>query len=125
MKKFKFSKRSKKSLKGVHPSLVNVMTLALGLSEVDFIVTEGVRSEGRQRKLLKAGKAQTMESKHLTGHAVDVAAYVKGKVSWKWKHYYKIAEAVAEASNRLGVSTTWVGSRTFKDGGHFQLTYRL
>ena len=122
MKKFKFSKRSKKSLKGVHPSLVNVMTLALGLSEVDFIVTEGVRSEGRQRKLLKAGKAQTMESKHLTGHAVDVTAYVKDK---KWKHYYKIAEAVEEASNRLGVSTTWVGSRTFKDGGHFQLTYRI
>jgi hypothetical protein len=121
--KLKFSLRSEQNLVGVKPDLLRVVRRALELSDVDFGVTEGVRALSRQRDLFATGKSRTMNSRHLTGDAVDVVAFAGGKVSWEWEHYEKIAAAFKRASVELGVSIEWGGDwKTFKDGPHFQLS---
>lgn len=78
--KFRFSRRSEKNLEGVKPQLVAVVRRALELTEVDFGITEGLRSKYRQKQLVAEGKSQTMNSRHLTGDAVDVVAYIGSQV---------------------------------------------
>ena len=119
---FKFSQRSIKNLEGVNYKLRMVVERALSLSEVDFGITEGVRSLERQKELVASGKSQTMRSYHLRGNAVDVVAYVNGKVSWEWPLYEKISKAFKEAAKELEVKITWGGDwKTFKDGVHYQI----
>jgi peptidoglycan L-alanyl-D-glutamate endopeptidase CwlK len=114
--------RSAKNLVGVHPDLVRVMTLARTHSAVPFIITEGLRTRERQAQLVKAGASQTMNSRHLTGHAVDVAAMVGGKVSWDWPLYERIAVVVKQAATDLGIPIVWGGDwRSFRDGPHYEL----
>lgn len=119
------SKKSLDRLTGVHPDLVRVVKRAIEITPVDFAVLEGVRSKARQEQLVKAGASQTMNSRHLTGHAVDLGAYVSGSVRWDWPLYYKIADAVKQAAAELGVPIEWGGDwRKFKDGPHFQLPHK-
>lgn len=121
---FKFSSRSEKNLQGVNPDLVKVTRRALEISEVDFGITEGLRSRYRQKQLVATGKSQTMNSRHLTGHAVDVVAYVGSQVSWEWPQYEKIAAAFRQASQELNIPVEWGGDwKTLKDGPHFQLPH--
>lgn len=119
------SKKSLDRLSGVHHDLVEVVKRAIEITEVDFTVLEGVRSKTRQEQLVKAGASQTMRSRHLTGHAVDLGAYVGGQVRWDWPLYYKIADAVKKAAAELNVPIEWGGDwKTFKDGPHFQLPFK-
>lgn len=121
---FKFSTRSLKRMEGVHPDLVAVAQLALELSDVDFGVSEGLRSLEKQRLMVKQGKSTTMNSRHLTGHAIDVYAWVDGKVSWEWAEYKKIAKAFKKAAKKLKVDIDWGGDwKSFPDGPHFQLSW--
>lgn len=121
---FKFSSRSEKNLQGVNPDLVKVTRRALEISEVDFGITEGLRSRYRQKQLVATGKSQTMNSRHLTGHAVDVVAYIGSQVSWEWPLYEKIAAAFRQASRELNIPVEWGGDwKTLKDGPHFQLPH--
>jgi peptidoglycan L-alanyl-D-glutamate endopeptidase CwlK len=114
--------RSKARLKGVHPDLVKVVEKAIQLTTVDFTVLEGLRTPERQKALVQAGASQTMNSRHLTGHAVDLGAWVDDEVRWDWPLYHKIAAAMKEAAKQVGVPIEWGGDwRTFKDGPHFQL----
>lgn len=122
---FKLSQKSLDRLTGVHPDLVDVVMLAIGKSEVDFAVLEGVRSLARQEQLVKAGASKTLRSRHLTGHAVDLGAIVSGQVRWDWPLYHKIADAVKEAAAELSIPIEWGGDWTsFKDGPHFQLPWK-
>jgi peptidoglycan L-alanyl-D-glutamate endopeptidase CwlK len=106
----------------VHPDLADVVRLAAELTTVDFIVTEGLRTVERQAELLKAGASRTMNSRHLTGHAVDLAARVGSEIRWDWPLYPKIADAMKQAANTLSIPLTWGGDwRSFKDGPHFEL----
>ena len=123
---YKLSARSRKALAGVHPDLVRVVERAIELTEVDFVVTEGLRTIDRQRELVKAGASTTMNSRHITGHAVDLAAWMvvggKGQVRWDWPLYAKLAGAMKDAAAELGVSIVWGGDwKSFKDGPHFEL----
>ena len=124
---FNFSKRSLKNLDGVHPLLVGVVVRALSISKVDITVIEGIRNTVRQRELVAQGASQTMNSLHLLqsdgfSHAVDLAAYVGG-ISWDWKYYYMLADAMKQAARELNVEIEWGGDwKTFKDGPHFQLS---
>ncbi len=76
---FRLSERSCARLKGVHPDLVGVVLEALAVSPINFMVTEGLRSPRRQAELVRAGASRTLNSRHLTGHAVDLAAFVDGR----------------------------------------------
>lgn len=121
--KYNLSQRSLVKLRDVHSDLVAVVKLAITLTDIDFTVLEGLRSVERQKQLVRTGKSKTMNSRHLTGHAVDLGAWVNGGVSWEWEHYNKIAEAMKHAANNLGIDLEWGGDwKTFKDGPHFQLS---
>ena len=123
---FKLGKRSIERLQGVHPDLVRVVERAIDLTPVDFTVLEGLRSPERQQTLVASGASQTLNSRHITGHAVDLGAWVDNQVDWSWPLYAKIANAMKAAANELGVSIVWGGDwRTFKDGPHFELDRRL
>jgi len=118
---FRLSRRSLRKLKGVHKDLVLVVEKALDISEVDFGVSCGLRTREEQSVLLQAGASQTMNSRHLTGHAVDLFAWVGG-VRWDWPLYYKIAYAMNQAAMDHDVAMNWGGHwERFPDGPHFEL----
>jgi peptidoglycan L-alanyl-D-glutamate endopeptidase CwlK len=122
---FRLSARSLERLVGVHPDLVRIVKHAITITSVDFTVLEGVRSAERQQELVLAGASQTMNSRHLTGHAVDLGAYVAGEIRWDWPLYHKISAAMIHAASELGVSLEWGGDWTkFRDGPHFQLPWK-
>lgn len=112
---FYLGNRSRRRLQGVHPDLVDVVERAIELTEVDFTVLEGLRSRARQRRLVNQGKSQTMNSRHLTGHAVDVAPWINGTVSWNWDYYYPMADAFILAAKDLDVPVRWGGSWKVRD----------
>lgn len=117
-----FNERSRKNLRGVHPDLVSVLEATD--YPLDVVVTEGVRTEQRQQKLLAEGKSTTMNSRHLTGHAVDVAIFADGEAKWDFDLYADLADAVKRTAENLGVAIRWGGDWSgFKDGTHFQLTW--
>jgi len=119
---FKLSKKSLDRLNGVDKDLIDVVKRAIELTEVDFGVTEGIRTLDRQRVLFNKGKSQTMKSKHLIGRAVDVAAYVGNEVSWDKEHYIIISKAFKQAAKELNVSIRWGGDfKSFFDGPHYEL----
>jgi len=119
---FKLGSRSLQRLEGVHPDLVKVVKRAIEITPIDFTVLEGVRDAVRQKTLVAAGASKTMNSRHLTGHAVDLGAFVDNRVSWDWPCYHKIAAAMKQAARELGVAMVWGGDwRSFKDGPHYEL----
>ena len=122
---FKLGKKSIERLQGVHPDLVRVVERAIELSTVDFTVLEGLRSPERQQTLVASGASQTLNSRHITGHAVDLGAWVDNQVDWSWPLYTKIANAMKAAATELGIPIVWGGDwKTFKDGPHFELDRR-
>ena len=124
LSRFALSARSLQRLDGVHPDLVAVVQRAIEITEIDFTVLEGVRSIERQRKLYASGASKTLNSRHLTGHAVDLAPYVDGAVSWHWPQYYVLEKAVKAAADELGIPIVWGGDwSSFKDGPHWQLPW--
>jgi peptidoglycan L-alanyl-D-glutamate endopeptidase CwlK len=123
---YALSQQSLDRLRGVHPDLVKVVKLAITKTAVDFTVTEGMRTLERQKQLVAAGASKTLKSRHLTGHAVDLAAIVGKEVRWDWPLYGKLAAAMKEAAAELKVTIQWGGDwKTFKDGPHFQLDPRV
>jgi peptidoglycan L-alanyl-D-glutamate endopeptidase CwlK len=122
--------RSLSRLAGVHPHLVEVMKRAADTSTVPFQITEGVRTLARQKQLVAAGASQTLRSRHLTGHAVDVVAMPGGRVSWEAPYYHAIRAAVFAAADDLDVIVRWGGDwdsdgrsddESFFDSPHFEL----
>lgn len=114
--------RSERNLRGVHPALVGVVRHCAATSGMTFIVTEGVRTTMRQAELVKAGASQTMKSRHLTGHAVDLAVVLDGDVRWDWPLYTKLAGKMKASARALKVQlecgADW---KIFPDGPHYQL----
>lgn len=122
---FKLSQRSLQRLDGVHPDLAAVVARAIQLTTVDFGVIEGVRSLAKQKEYVAVGASNTLNGRHLTGHAVDLAAYIGNTVRWDWPLYYKLADAMKAAAAELKIPIEWGGDwKTFKDGPHFQLPWK-
>lgn len=119
---YRLSRRSLERLQRVHPDLVRVVMRAIEITEVDFGITEGVRTIEKQREYFAKGASKTMNSRHLTGHAVDLAAYIGAEVRWDWPLYHKLAAAMKAAAKELGVAIVWGGDwSSFRDGPHFEL----
>ena len=117
---YKLGTRSLQNLSGVHPDMVAVVKRAIEISEQDFSVIEGIRNINRQRELVKSGASTTMNSRHLTGHAVDIAPY---PLSWEWEYFYPIADAMKQAAEELDIDLEWGGDwKSFPDGPHYQLS---
>ena len=118
------SARSWERLEGVHADLVKVIELA-ALGPVGFVVTEGLRTKARQATLVAAGKSRTMNSRHLTGHAVDLAVCLPGGViSWDKDDYRRLAVEVKACAVQLAIPIRWGGEAfgpSFYDGPHFEL----
>lgn len=126
--------RSLANLKGVHPDLIEVLTvasrnIAITKSDISFIVTEGCRTMERQQKLLKSKATRTLNSRHIPDNnacklscAVDLAVTIDGAIHWDWPLYDRLAVIIKEAANVAGIPIEWGGDwKTFRDGPHFQL----
>lgn len=125
------SARDLKRLEGVHPDLVRVVTRAAELTDIPFMVVEGLRSRERQAELLRLRRSTTSNSRHLTGHAVDLAPLTDQdgdgdiEVSWRWQDYFRLSPIVKSAAVELSVPIEWGGDwRDFKDGPHWQLPWK-
>lgn len=129
---FTLSARSRSRLVGVHPELVRVVELAIRLSTVDFVVTQGNRTQAEQDALYAQGRTKpgkvvtwTRNSNHIGGRAVDVAPFVGGALEWdengKLGLWPRIAEAFESAASELGVPIAWGGRWTKPDRPHFEL----
>lgn len=123
--------RDHERLKGVHPDLVQVVQVARQFTP--FIVLEGLRTPARQARLVAEGASRTLNSRHLTGHAVDLGYWLddgdgipeNGEVRWDWPLYDKLALCVKQAAYDLQVPIIWGGDwKSFPDGPHFELCRR-
>lgn len=129
--------------------LVEAVELAGGMEGPDIFVAEGLRTKERQAELVKAKLSRTMNSRHLTGGAVDLCVMVGKDQRWDWPAFYPLAERMRAAARRAGCSLTWgaiwdrrlellggdledqarryvermrrKGIKAFADGPHFQL----
>lgn len=114
--------RSRKNLIGVHPDLVRVVKRAIQITSIDFTVIEGLRTEKRQRQLVAQGASKTMNSRHITGHAVDIVPFVGGRIRWDWSLFDPIEIAMKEAARLESVPIELGGDwARLKDGPHWQL----
>jgi hypothetical protein len=90
------SARCELRLAGVHPDLMRVVRRAAeGGAMFRVPLDGGRRTPERQAELMRAGKTQTLNSRHLTGHAVDLAPH--------------------------GAERRAAGRKPFLDGPHFEL----
>ena len=127
---YQLSKRSLSRLAGVDDKLVAVVKRAIEISDVDFMVLEGVRS--KEQCMINYGKGRTaaqvqakgvpakyakpsvakvtwlnnpFASKHVNGKAVDLVPY---PVNWNdLKKFDQIAKAMLQAAKELGVPVRW------------------
>lgn len=129
-----WSDRSLKSMDGIHPDLRRVLDDALQSSHHDFVVTEGLRSISRQKEMVRIGASTTMNSRHLTGHAVDLYGWVdlnnNGKVTFEEMSNVRvltsIAGAIKASATKLGIPIVWGGDwRKFRDLPHFELDRKV
>ena len=118
---YRFSKRSWDNLTGVNPRLVALASRALVYSDIDFVVIDGMRTRREQEELVAKGASWTMNSKHLSGNAIDFAAYVNGSIRWEHRPYEVIGHAFKRAAAELGIPIVWGGDWTSKDMGHIEL----
>lgn len=111
---YTLGKRSRKSLEGVHPKLVEVVERAIQITTQDFTVIEGCRTLAKQREYVAKGASKTLKSNHLVkedgfGYAVDLAAYVSGDIRWEQQALYPICLAMGTAARELKVPIRWGG----------------
>lgn len=123
---YKLGKRSKRNLVGVHPTLVKIVERAITTTKQDFTVIEGRRSHERQKKLFKEGFSKTMNSRHLTGHAVDIIPHPIPADWRKYRHtqWTAIARAMLEAAEHYEVDLEWGFEEWGWDKPHYQLSWQ-
>lgn len=128
---FMLGQRSLDRMIGVHPELERLVKAAIRLSKIDFTVVEGVRSLASQREYFRRGKSRTMNSKHLTGHAVDLMPYgdldgdgdfdqLDKEQAWEKPHFLPINDAMQQAAANLGIKIAWGGHWGW-DFPHFEI----
>ncbi|VAW91653.1 Phage endolysin [hydrothermal vent metagenome] len=149
MANYALGTKSLKELEGVNDDLIKVVKRAIELTAQDFSVHDGIRTIDDQKKLVASGASKTMNSRHITGNAVDLVPYINGRLRWEWEPIYIIADAVRTAANEFDVPLRWggcwdvtftetdaspedlvedyvarrraAGKRAFIDGPHFEL----
>lgn len=110
MPTFRLGRSSIDALNGVNANLVAVVQRAIEVTTQDFSVHEGVRTLKEQRKMVERGASKTLNSRHLTGDAVDLVPWINGRLRWEWSPIFEIAEAVRFAAQELDVPLRWGGA---------------
>ncbi|MCL1636227.1 M15 family metallopeptidase [Elizabethkingia bruuniana] len=143
---YKLGERSLKNLEGVHPKLVKLIKTAIVNSPVDFTITEGLRSDQRQKDLYAQGRTKPglkvtnkdgvkSISNHQDmadgkrdglGKAVDLYPFFLGKVQVNHpdtiKNLKLIATHIKKVAKELGIAITWGGDwKSPFDPPHFEL----
>lgn len=128
MSKYSFSRKSCCRLATCDNRIILIAMMAIKISKIDFGIPQhgGKRTAEEQRDLFDSSASQcdgtTNKSKHQSGLAVDVYAYVDGKASWKEEHLTLVATAMLQAASILGHKLSWGGLWTnFKDMPHFEI----
>jgi peptidoglycan L-alanyl-D-glutamate endopeptidase CwlK len=103
------SQTSLRNLSGVNPKLILFVNEAITQSPIDFRVVEGLRNLSRQKHLLSIGASQTLDSRHLTGDAVDLVPW-DGGPRWEWPLYYTLVTHLREIAKSLGIPLRWGGA---------------
>ena len=112
---FELSSRSLSKLEGVDNKLIEVVKYDIQVTDIDFGVICGLRTEEEQRALVDKGASQTMKSKHLQGRAVDLMAYVDGRGCWEINVYDEVADAMRRSASINDVAIRWGGAWTVPD----------
>lgn len=128
----KFSKSSKQKLATCHPKLQILFNDII--KHRDCTVVDGHRTRVRQDRYFaeKKSKVKYPNSKHnsMPSNAVDVAPYVKRRISWDVHQCYHFAGYVLAWAELLGINIIWGGdwdadhdinNQSFNDLTHFQL----
>ncbi len=97
---------SEQRLTGLDAGLVRCVRRAISTCSVDFSVFEGMRTLERQKALVAQGVSRTLDSYHLTGHAVDLVPYIGGRLQWQAPACIQIAVAMREAALYFDVPVT-------------------
>lgn len=100
---------------GLDPRMQRVLTRA---QEIDpgFRIASGRRSEAEQRQIVQRGSSRVMNSRHLSGQAVDIIAVGSdGRATYDVSdaRWVEISNAIKQASQELGIPVTWGGD--FRD----------
>ena len=119
---YKLSQRSLDRMDGIDERLQAVVRHAITATKTDFGVICGMRTLEEQRALVEKGASQTMKSKHLDGHAVDLMAYIGSRGSWELNLYDDIADAMAEAAREVDVPIRWGAAWTVPNIAQFDGT---
>lgn len=123
---YNFGNKSLEKLSTVHPDLQKLFKEAITNSPYDFSITEGVRSLERQKELVAAKKSTTMNSRHLTGKAVDIAVFIDGKLTWDIRAYKAVSEHIKSIAKLMNIPIVWGGDwKSFIDGPHFELDKKV
>lgn len=123
---------SQQRLVGVHPELRKVADAVLQAAPWPIRVTEGLRTLERQKQLLAMKATKTLNSRHLTGHAIDVVPYVDldrdGKIEteelYNKQLFGQLIPIAKDCAQRLKVEVTW-GYDWGWDMPHWELSRRF
>ncbi|MFA5299697.1 MAG: M15 family metallopeptidase [Lutibacter sp.] len=125
---FELSKKSLKHLEGVEPSLIDFIKECIKDSPHDFGIPEsgGVRTPEHQHSLYLGGfslcDGYNRKSKHQTGKAFDIYAYVNGKASWNTAYLTQIGQHIKKKAQDLNFPIVWGGDfKKFKDLPHYEM----
>lgn len=122
----KITPAERRKLNQIHPDLRAVVEEYLATGTVPVVILEAKRSLAQQKKNIEAGVSWTLKSRHLDGHAIDIAPKVNGKATFAWPPYYPLAKQMKAAAKRVGVPVEWGGDWVkTKDGPHWQLPWKL
>lgn len=124
---FRLGTNSRKNLEGVDPELIKLIENALKRTKIDFGIPSlgGLRTAEEQKKLFLAGKS-TLDgteklSRHQSGQAFDIFAYVDGRASWNKRHLMQCAVAILETASQMGIALEYGGNwSSFPDYPHFE-----
>lgn len=130
MSRYRLGRSSRRHLAGVHQDLVILASTAIADSRCpcDFTIlpTGGRRTLEQQRRLVESGASKTLNSRHVTGHAVDLVVWRGRDVSWDWAYYEQLAEHIKRVARELGITVEWGGDWAgFRDGPHWQLPWSV
>ena len=121
-----FSRKSLDRLNTTDDRLITLFTEVV--KHFDCTILEGVRSKERQKQLVAEGKSKTINSKHLTGKAVDVAPY---PIAWNDRERFTyFAGFVMGIAAKMSIILRWGGDwdkdnqvkdNSFDDLPHFEI----